>query len=72
MILYYLMLDVTNGEITNVFEFSIASIRLTAGGIFVGLLFGFIVSSRLRRIIEDHSLSIIITIIGSYLAFYLC
>lgn len=72
MILYYLLLDVTNGKITNVLEFTVASVRLTVGGIFVGLLFGFLVSFWMKRIIKDHVLSIIITIIGSYLSFYLC
>jgi NhaP-type Na+/H+ or K+/H+ antiporter len=72
MIFYYVLLDVTNGNITNVFEFTVTSVRLTAGGICVGLLFGFIVSTWMKRIVKDHTLSIVITIIGSYLSFYLC
>ena len=72
MILYYLLLDVTNGQITNVMEFTVASIRLTVGGILVGLIFGILVSIWMKRIIKDHALSIVITIIGSYLSFYLC
>lgn len=72
MILYYLLLDVTNGQITNVMEFTVASIRLTLGGILVGLIFGILVSIWMKRIIKDHALSIVITIVGSYLSFYLC
>jgi len=45
---------------------------LTVGGIFVGLLFGVLISIWMKRIIKDHTLSIVITIIGSYLSFYLC
>lgn len=72
MILYYLLLDVQNGKIINAFEFTLATVRLTFGGIFVGLLFGILVSVWMKRIIKDHVLSIVITIIGSYLSFYLC
>lgn len=45
---------------------------MTLGGVVVGLIFGVIVSIWLKRIIRDHTLSIIITIIGSYLSFYIC
>lgn len=45
---------------------------MTLGGVIVGLLFGFVVSIWMKRIIRDHTLSIVITIIGSYLSFYLC
>lgn len=45
---------------------------MTVGGIFVGLLFGVLISIWMKRIIKDHTLSIVITIIGSYLSFYLC
>jgi len=38
----------------------------------MGLIFAIIVSVWLKRIIRDHNLSVVITIIGSYLSFYLC
>ncbi len=72
MILYYLFLDVANGETTSTIEFTFEAVRLTVGGIVVGLLFGVIVSIWMKRIIRDHTLSIVITIIGSYLSFYIC
>ncbi len=72
MILYYLFLDVANGETTNAAQFTLQAVRLTAGGVIVGLLFGVVVSSWMKRIIRDHTLSIVITIIGSYLSFYVC
>ena len=72
MILFYLFLDVANGETTSTVEFTFQAVRLTLGGVVVGLLFGFFVSIWMKRIIRDHTLSIVITIIGSYLSFYLC
>lgn len=72
MILYYLFLDVANGETTTVVQFTIHAVRFTAGGVIVGLLFGIVVSIWLKRIIRDHTLSTVITIIGSYLSFYIC
>lgn len=72
MILYYLFLDVANGETTNAVQFTWQAVRLTAGGVIVGLLFGVVVSIWMKRIIRDHTLSIVITIIGSYLSFYVC
>lgn len=71
MILYYLLVDVMNGEINNPLSFTFEAIRLTGGGMLLGLLFGFLVATWMKRIIKDHSLSIIITIIGSYMSFYL-
>lgn len=72
MILYYLFLNVANGETTNTVQFAWEAVRLTAGGIVIGLLFGIVVSIWMKKIIRDHTLSIVITIIGSYLSFYLC
>lgn len=72
MILYYLFLDVDNGYISNVVEFTWDAIRLSVGGIIVGLIFGVVVSIWLKRIIRDSTLTIVITIIGSYLSFYVC
>jgi NhaP-type Na+/H+ or K+/H+ antiporter len=38
----------------------------------MGLIFAVIVSIWMKRIIRDHTLSILITVVGSYLSFYLC
>lgn len=72
MIFFYLLLNVSNGAITTTYEFTFKAVRLTFGGMFVGLVIGFIVAIWMKRIIRDHTLSIIITIIGSYFSFYLC
>ena len=51
MILFYLFLDVANGETTSTVEFTFQAVRLTLGGVIVGLLFGFVVSIWMKRII---------------------
>lgn len=38
----------------------------------MGLIFGVLVSVWMKKIIRDQTLSIVITIVGSYLSFHLC
>lgn len=71
-VIYMIFLAVANGQTTTVTEFVIDAVRISLGGIIVGLIFGIIVSIWLKKIIRDQTLSIVITIIGSYLSFHLC
>lgn len=72
MILYYVLVDYSNGFTTTAPSIAWNAARLTIGGVMVGLIFAVIISYWMKKIIRDHNLSIVITIIGSYLSFYLC
>lgn len=67
-----LFLSMANGTTTTAAGFVVDAVRISIGGIIVGLIFGILISYWLKKIIRDHTLSIIITIIGSYGSYHLC
>ena len=71
MVLYMVCLGMINGTTNTVFGFATDLVRFSVGGVILGLIFGVVVSFWLKRITRDHTLSMVITIIGSYLSFYL-
>ena len=71
MVLYTLFLDLANGTTTTALGFTVDLVRFSVGGCLLGLVFGVIVSYWLKKIIRDETLSVVITVIGSYLSFYL-
>lgn len=71
MVLYTLFLGLANGTTTTAVGFTVDLVRFSIGGCLLGLFFGVVISYWLKKIIRDQTLSVVITVIGSYLSFYL-
>jgi len=70
MVFYFLFKEITIGNPATLGSVFMSFIRLAGGGTALGVLFGFISSLWLRRVIRDEILVSIISFITCYLVFY--
>lgn len=70
MVFFALFLDLAKGNSTTFIGVIANFIRTSIGGPLLGLIFGFIISYWIKRIIRDNVLSVTVTVVGAYLCFW--
>ena len=70
MVFFALFLDLAKGNSSSFVGVVGSFIRIAFGGPLLGMVFGFLISFWMKRIIRDPVLSINITFVGAYLCFY--
>ena len=71
MVVFLVLLDMVEGNHKTAGEIALMFVRLSFGGVLLGLVGGIILSQILRRIHNDSVLEMNSTIVSSYLLFYL-
>jgi NhaP-type Na+/H+ or K+/H+ antiporter len=71
MLFFVLFLNlITNNNVT-LTSTIITFIRLSIGGVVVGIIFGMVISYWIRRIVRDDVLGVMVVVSGTYLCFFL-
>lgn len=71
MVFFMLFLGLVKGEEASVIGVVSNFVRVSIGGMILGLIIGFLVSFWMKKIIRDSVLSVTITFIGAFLCFYI-
>jgi len=70
MVFFALFLDLAKGKQATFTSVIFGFVRTSIGGPILGVLFGMIISFWIRRIIRDNVLCVTVTVVGTYLCFY--
>lgn len=70
MVFFALFLNLAKGNSMTFTGVIVGFIRTSIGGPILGVLFGMAVSFWIKRIIRDNVLSVTVTVVGTYLCFY--
>ena len=70
MVVFLVVFDIVKGESMGVADILIKFCRLSFGGPILGVIWGIIMSSWLKRIHNDSVLEVNLTVFGSYLLFF--
>jgi NhaP-type Na+/H+ or K+/H+ antiporter len=70
MVFFALFLDLAKGNAATFTTVIVNFVRISIGGPLLGLIFGFVMSYWIKRIIRDNVLSITVTVVGAYLCFW--
>ena len=71
MVFFMLFLDLAKGNTSSPMDVGLNFVRIAIGGPLLGILFGFLTSLWLKRIVRDDVLTANLTFVSCYLCFYI-